>query len=122
MSAHSEITFDKCKYLIDRLEELEKIIRDRFHIKSNSKNLVTLSPIPSLKAIPSTNLEDPPLSSSKSNVEHQRKPSLSLKNAMSTIYTYSTLPKTPTMKSDALAQEIDEEIAHRFLFCYQIFC
>jgi len=112
LSSCSDITFDKCKYLIERLEELEKIIRDRFHIKPNSKNLVTLSPIPSLKTIPSTNLEDLPLSSSKNSVENQRKTSSSLKNVTSTIYTYSTLPKTPT-RSEPLLSEIDEESTHR---------
>ena len=105
------MSFHKCKFIIDRLEELEKIIRDRFHIKSTSKNSVTLSPIPSLKALP---CEDKPPSSSRNSIDSQKgiRPSTARGQA-SSIYTYSTLPKTPTTRSEAFSSEVEEESAYK---------
>ncbi len=105
------MSFHKCKFIIDRLEELEKIIRDRFHIKSTSKNSVTLSPIPSLRAIP---CEEKPPSSSRNSIDSQRgiRPG-TIRGPTSSIYTYSTLPKTPTTRSEAFSNEIEEESAYK---------
>jgi len=116
LSPYAEMTFQKCKYIIDRLEELEKIIRDRFHIKSTSKNSVTLSPIPSLKALP---CEDKPPSSSRNSIDSQRghRPSIT-RGQGSSIYTYSTLPKTPTTRSEAFSNEIEEEAAYKQVLKY----
>ena len=119
LSSDSELRFDKCKYILDRLEELENIIHDQFHVKVGSKLSVALSPIPSLKGINSTNNADDSLTPSKNNLDvptsNRKVPPLSLKSLTSTIFTYSTttLSKTPTGKLDSPPSGAEEKAAFK---------
>lgn len=113
LSSISDLHFDKCKYILDRLEELENIIHDRFNIKSTTHNSMTLSPIPSMTNINNPNSEEQSVNSKGSVESHKRVPSISLKGIPSSIYTYTNMPRTPTGKSDTSVHELEEKSAFK---------